>query len=128
MHTNELLIKSMFRLIDAGRFTELHSTMAQEIVYERPGYRPRENLESVLHFYLCERQVEQGRHTIELVVGADDCAMAHGSFSGTTKSGLAIETKFSEVYQIRDGLVIFRRSYFFEPISIGSTSDNCRYL
>lgn len=118
----------MFRLIDAGSFTELHSAMARDVVYERPGYLPRQNFESVLRFYLYERQVEQGRHTIELVVSDDDCAMAHGSFSGTTKSGLAIETKFAELYRIRDELVVFRRSYFFEPVSIGSTADNCRYL
>lgn len=128
MHTNELLIRNMFHLIDTGRFTELHSTFARDIVYERPGYRPWQNFESVFHFYLCERQIEQGRHTIELVVGTGDCAMAHGSFSGTTKTGLAIETKFSELYRIRDALVVFRRSYFFEPVSIGSTADNCRYL
>lgn len=112
-------IIDMFRHIDQGKWDDLAKFFATNATYERPGYAPLTGRDSIMKFYREERIVASGSHSI------DDCiidlkldrglASCWGSFEGLSRNGEKLKERFADIYELRDGKITLRRTYFFRP-------------
>ena len=111
------LIEAMFRDIDACRWLNLHLYFDEKAIYERPGYSPLEGLNRIYKFYSHERIIFEGRHFLDRCVYANDAegVCCWGTFEGKSRSGDVLNEKFSDVYILKAGKIVFRRTHFFRP-------------
>jgi ketosteroid isomerase-like protein len=109
------LIVQLFSVIDRREWARLDACFHPEVVYERPGYPPFEGLDRLRRFYEHERIIISGTHHLAAVVADGDQIACHGRFVGTLRDGSATDEAFADFYRVRDGLVVYRRSFFFRP-------------
>lgn len=110
---DSIRIQALFSAIDQGKFETLSDFFAPRIVYERPGYQALRGLEAVLHFYRHVRIVKSGRHKLARVVVGPDAAACWGRFTGTSRDGQVLDERFADVYELTEGLIVHRTTYFF---------------
>jgi hypothetical protein len=108
-------VVELFRRIDSRDWEALHQSLHEDVVYERPGYEPLVGRERVLRFYREERVIASGEHHLEHVVIDDGSGACWGRFVGMHKNGSPIDERFADVYQLKDGRIHARRSFFFRP-------------
>ena len=109
------LILTLFRVIDAGEWARLPELFDTHVVYERPGYAPIEGIDELVQFYRERRIIGSGTHQIEHIVADDTCGASWGKIVGTTRDGAEVNERFSDVYELADGKIRSRRSYFYRP-------------
>jgi ketosteroid isomerase-like protein len=109
------VIRQMFKNIDKSEWIELAHCFHPDITYERPGLEPLVGRDRVMHFYLAERVVASGRHTVEGTLADDTSGAAWGRMVGTLKDGSSVTIRFAEIYQFCAGVICGRTSYFFTP-------------
>ena len=114
--TNEEVVRSYYAFADAGDLEGILSIFRDDAVYERPGLAPMNGREALRAFYAGPRLVKSGAHTLERVVTHDDIAIAQGELNGELQSGESIRARFVDVYEISDGLVKTRTTYFFSAL------------
>jgi ketosteroid isomerase-like protein len=107
------LITELFDIIDGCRWEELGSVFAEDCVYSRPGYEPIVGLAQVRRFYQQERIVASGGHAVECTVSDVGAAACWGRFHGTSKTGDELDEGFADTYRVRDGKIVFRKTYFY---------------
>jgi ketosteroid isomerase-like protein len=112
---SDSFITRMFATIDARRWDALADFFTADAVYERPGYEPLIGFEALDHFYRRVRIIGAGRHRVERLVEGRESAACWGRFVGTSRDGRALDERFSDVYELRDGRIVRRTSYFFRP-------------
>jgi ketosteroid isomerase-like protein len=112
---SELFITRMFATIDARRWSELADFFTADAIYERPGYAPIIGFPALDHFYRDVRIIVAGQHRIERMMGGRETAACWGRFVGAGKDGKPLDERFADVYELRDGRVARRTSYFFRP-------------
>lgn len=105
----------MFRSIDCCAWDDLGQYFDADIVYERPGYEAFVGLARVLRFYANERVVLSGAHKVESLLGSQDSLVCVGSFAGVSHTNTVLSVRFADYYQLRSGLIVFRRTYFYSP-------------
>jgi ketosteroid isomerase-like protein len=111
----QLLVAELFDVIDGRRWNELGAIFAEECTYLRPGYEPLVGLPRVDQFYRKERNIASGRHQVEHVVSDLGTVTCWGRFVGTSRTGQPLDEEFVDVYRVREGKIIFRKTYFFRP-------------
>jgi ketosteroid isomerase-like protein len=111
--TAEQLVTELFEIIDGRRWDELGSVFADDCVYSRPGYEPLAGLARIQRFYRHERIVAAGGHRIEHTVSDLGTAACWGTFVGESRSGQPLHEGFADTYQVRDGKIVYRRTYFY---------------
>ncbi|OON72762.1 nuclear transport factor 2 family protein [Streptomyces tsukubensis] len=109
----ETLVAELFDVIDGCRWNELGSVFADECTYCRPGYDPLVSLPRVEQFYRRERIIDSGRHQIEHIVSDTHTVACWGRFVGTSRKGESLNEEFADVYRVREGKIVFRKTYFF---------------
>jgi ketosteroid isomerase-like protein len=109
----EELVSTLFSIVDAGQWDELGTVFAEDCVYSRPGYEPLVGLARVREFYRHERIIAGGRHHVERVVSDVGAAACWGQFTGVSRSGQPLDEQFADTYQVRDGKIVFRQTYFY---------------
>ncbi|MCF6436723.1 MULTISPECIES: nuclear transport factor 2 family protein [Pseudoalteromonas] len=112
---NKIIIENMFLIIDSGEFDRLVEVFHPDVVYQRPGYSNIEGLEDLENFYKNVRVVRRGLHTINDLVCEGEKLVCIGAFEGENSKGQSLETRFSDVYQLKDGKISHRETYFFKP-------------
>ncbi|HEX2093124.1 MAG TPA: nuclear transport factor 2 family protein [Longimicrobiaceae bacterium] len=113
--TPTTVVHDLFRAIDARQFSRLRELCHPEIVYERPGYEPFEGIDRLLRFYEEERVIASGSHDLTAVVIDASHAACWGRFQGMHRNGSEIDVEFSDTYEIEDGKIRRRKSFFYRP-------------
>jgi ketosteroid isomerase-like protein len=109
----EQLVSELFGIIDGRRWDELGSVFAGDCVYNRPGYEPIVGLDRIQQFYRQERIVASGEHKIEHTVSDLGTVVCWGTFVGESKAGQPLKEDFADTYEVRDGKILHRRTYFY---------------
>lgn len=107
------LVTDLFHIIDGCRWDELDAVFADDCVYSRPGYQPIVGLEQIKRFYRDERIVASGEHLVEYTVSDLGAAACWGRFRGRSKMGEELDEGFADTYRVRDGKIVYRRTYFY---------------
>lgn len=113
--TQPELIVTLFAAVDARNWDLMINCFDQNIIYERPGYKPCIGLEQLLYFYQYERVIVSGTHHLEHIVIDTNHGACWGQFIGLHKNGSQINEHFADVYSFENGKFKTRRSYFFRP-------------
>ncbi|CAL9367153.1 hypothetical protein SUDANB105_00785 [Streptomyces sp. enrichment culture] len=111
----ENLVTELFSIIDAARWDDLGRVFAEDCVYDRPGYESLRGLAQIEQFYRVERIVAVGRHDVRHVVSDLAVVACWGRFTGTSRTGEHLDEQFADTYNVRDGKIFSRRTYFFRP-------------
>lgn len=109
------IVHRLFEAIDAQQWNRLPEFFHPQIVYERPGYPRFSGLVRLHTFYLEERVIHSGVHVLSQVLIDENAAAAWGRFQGVHRDGSPIHEDFADVYQLRDGWISYRKSFFFRP-------------
>ena len=111
-HPLETLVRRYYEHIDAQRLDEMLSLFHDEIVYERQGTPTITGIEALQRFYLEERIIESGAHSLDQVLPGTDWVAVRGRFQGRLRDGDLVELRFTDWHQFRDGKIIRRESLF----------------
>jgi ketosteroid isomerase-like protein len=112
----QTLVARMFQAIDARDWNRFEHIFQAGVAYFRPGYPPMTGLNELVRFYDTERIIARGQHRLEtVIIGEAGQIASWGHFSGITRSGAEVAEDFSEIYQIVDGRVASRRTFFYCP-------------
>lgn len=109
------LVHDLFRAIDAREFDRLHDVCHPEIVYERPGYESFSGMDRLLKFYREERIIASGDHHLTAVLVDGTHGACWGRFLGKHRDGSDIDVEFADTYEIEDGRIRRRKSFFYVP-------------
>ncbi|MCF6442844.1 nuclear transport factor 2 family protein [Pseudoalteromonas luteoviolacea] len=109
------IVEKMFSIIDEREFDRLNEVFHFEVIYQRPGYQEIEGLSDLIHFYKNVRIITCGLHTIKEVISDGATIVCKGYFQGKSGKGEMLETRFSDYYQLKDGKISRRETYFFQP-------------
>ena len=112
-HTQPSWFEALFEAIDTTSWHDLPRFFHPHVVYERPGYPPIVGLDELLGFYASTRIIAEGKHSLEGSLRNEDQAICWGQFSGRSKNGEALAERFADAYQLKDGLIKQRTTYFF---------------
>lgn len=109
------LVHDLFNAIDTRDFDRLHEVCHPAIVYERPGYEAFSGMERLLRFYREERVIASGKHHLTAVLVDDAFGACWGRFVGKHRDGSDIDVEFADTYEIEDGKIRRRKSFFYVP-------------
>ncbi|WP_229006496.1 nuclear transport factor 2 family protein [Roseibium aggregatum] len=109
------LVQKLFDCIDRKDWDGLAQHLHDDVTYERPGYEALVGKDAVLDFYNERRIIAAGVHSVEQVVAAHPHIACWGSFSGRSKEGDALKVRFADVYQLQNGQVWYRKTFFDSP-------------
>jgi uncharacterized protein len=109
----EQLVAELFQIIDAREWDRLGTVFTDDCVYWRPGYEPCVGLDRIEHFYRYERIIAAGAHEVECVASDIGAAACWGRLRGENHSGAKLDERFADTYQLRDGKIAVRRTFFF---------------
>ncbi|MEP1536567.1 MAG: nuclear transport factor 2 family protein [Paracoccaceae bacterium] len=108
-------IERLFRNIDGRDWSSLNVMLADDVVYERPGYAPLVGRDSVMNFYEEVRIIKTGQHTVHDVLANENKLSYYGHFAGTSKAGESLDVGFCDVCDVRDNLLKHRKTFFYVP-------------
>lgn len=111
----DTLVHDLFDAIDSREFDRLHEVCHPEIVYERPGYEAFSGMERLLRFYRDERIIASGKHHLTAVLVNDTHGACWGRFVGKARDGADLDVEFADTYEIEDGKIRRRKSFFYVP-------------
>lgn len=112
--TTEARVRSYYDLVDS---TELMQLLAQDTVYQRPGYPPMRGSGEFERRYREERVIESGHHAVESGVSSHSRVAVAGSFTGTLHSGQDGTLRFADFLVLgADGKFSRRDTYLFTPL------------
>lgn len=106
-------LEDMFSAIDSRRWNDLPLFFHRDVVYERPGYPPIEGLDDLLNFYARVRIIAEGRHMLDAALQDADRAICWGHFKGRSRDGDELAERFADAYELTDGLIRKRTTFFF---------------
>jgi ketosteroid isomerase-like protein len=93
----------------------LVSLFTSDCSYHRPGYPAIEGQPALRAFYTDTRIISTGRHDLARVLEDERGVAVEGTFEGCLKNGEQVSVRFADFFEMRDGLIAVRRTYFFTP-------------
>ncbi|MER7047178.1 nuclear transport factor 2 family protein [Streptomyces jumonjinensis] len=109
-------VRRYYELVDAGDVPALVALFAPDARYRRPGYRPMVGHAELKRFYLDQRVIRSGVHTLDTVVAADDEIAVHGLFRGALHDGGRVELRFADFFRMTpQGRISSRDTFFHVP-------------
>ena len=109
------LVHDLFRAIDSREFERLREICHPEVTYERPGYEAFHGIDRLLKFYREERIIASGEHRLTAVLVDPSYGACWGRFVGKHRNGEDIDVEFADTYEIEDGRIRRRKSFFYVP-------------
>jgi ketosteroid isomerase-like protein len=88
-------VRAYYEHVDNEAYEDLFALFAESIVYERPGQNDIRGMDAFRRFYLEERPLTDGSHTIHDVVVDGDTAAVRGTFTGL-QDGTRVEFGFAD--------------------------------
>ncbi|MEU8389524.1 nuclear transport factor 2 family protein [Micromonospora sp. NPDC048843] len=105
-----------YEVVDADDVPALIDLFAPDAVYYRPGYPPMRGHADLRRFYVDERVIAEGHHSIASAVADGNRVATHGEFAGTLKDGQKVELRFADFFELGpDGRFARRDTFFFSP-------------
>lgn len=111
-----LWVNEFFQCIDNREFSSILKLVANDIVYERPGFPTIKGKDNLLDFYTNKRSVVDGKHTVTNVISDVNFTAFSGFFSGRLKNNEFIELYFCDVCQFEGRLLKKRKTFFYSPM------------
>jgi len=74
--------RAYYEHVDDEAYEDLFDLFSDSIVYERPGQDEIRGMEEFRRFYLEERPLEEGSHSIHDITVDGDTAAVRGTFTG----------------------------------------------
>jgi len=106
-----------YALVDQGDVSGLIALFAPDATYHRPGYPPLVGSAELTTFYLDQRVIREGQHTINEVVANGPHIAVQGRFTGVLRDGRSVELRFSDFFTVgTDDRFTRRDTYFFAPL------------
>jgi uncharacterized protein len=112
---NSEVVSGLFRAIDAQQWQVVERAFTADVVYHRPGFSAIKGWDALLRFYLSERPVAVGRHTVCKILTGDGEGFCWGTFTGESRTGGELEESFADWYAFRGGRIAERRTFFYRP-------------
>ncbi|GAB3839922.1 nuclear transport factor 2 family protein [Dactylosporangium cerinum] len=109
------LISSMLAVIDRRDWGDLVDLVTDDVVYHRPGCPPIEGVDAFVAFYRRRCIVASGRHAVDRWVESGGQGFVWGRFEGMSHSGVPLNEIFADWFEVRDGRVARRRTFFYRP-------------
>lgn len=110
-------VRRYYELVDADDVTGLVSLFAPDARYHRPGYEPLNGRAELERFYLGDRVIAQGAHTITAIVASGAEVAVQGQFVGVLRDGKQVSLRFADFFSFGpDDLFAKRDTYFFAPL------------
>jgi hypothetical protein len=113
--TATTLVHELFQAIDGRDFERLREVCHPDVTYARPGYEAFQGIERLLKFYREERVIASGNHLLRAALINDTHGACWGRFVGTHRDGSDIDVEFADTYELEDGKIRFRKSFFYQP-------------
>ena len=113
MESLRRLVEQMYDAIDGNDADALVELMCPDVIYERPQTAPLHGRDAIKAFYLHERRIPSGQHTLEHVAIDHDCGAAWGAFAGVRTDGAPVTLRFADVFTFEGGRIRTRRSHIF---------------
>lgn len=104
------LAREYYDCIDAADYNGVFELFDEEITYHRPGQPPIEGIEALQTFYLEERPLELGEHTIESLVVDSDTVAVHGRYAGE-QGGDTVDFGWADFHTFEDDVIVERHTY-----------------
>jgi len=108
-------VHDLFDAIDSREYERLREICHPGVSYARPGYEDFVGIDRLLKFYREERVIASGKHHLTAVLVNDTHGACWGRFLGTHKNGSPIDVEFADTYELEDGQIKRRKSFFFVP-------------
>jgi ketosteroid isomerase-like protein len=106
-----------YALVDQGDVPGLVALFAPDATYHRPGYQPIGGSAALTAFYLDQRVIREGKHTINAVVANSQQVAVQGTFAGVLRDGRSVDLRFSDFFTVgADDRFTRRDTYFFAPL------------
>nr|AJV88380.1 MfnH [Streptomyces drozdowiczii] len=110
-------IRRYYELVDAADYEAMFRIFCDDLIYERAGTEPIEGIVEFRHFYLADRKIRSGRHSLDVLIENGDWVAARGVFTGQLRTGEAVTTRWADFHQFR-GEKIWRRYTYFADQSV----------
>lgn len=107
---------SLYEAVDREDWDALGAMFDEQAIYERPGFAPLLGRAEIVDFYRGTRDVRRGHHQLTDVIATGARVVCQGRFSCLTRSERRLKTDFCDVYALKDGLVVRRRTFFFTEV------------
>lgn len=107
----EAIVRSYYRYVDEEAYDALFELFAEDIVYDRPGHDSIVGMEDFKHFYLEERAIETGEHSLIDILTAGQRVAVMGRFDGM-HDGNDISIMFSDFFKFDQSDDIGERNTF----------------
>lgn len=111
----QTFVHELFRVIDSRDFDRLREICHPDVVYERPGYEPFRGIDRLLQFYRDERIIASGAHHLTAVLASGTHGACWGRFLGLHRNGAPLDVEFADTYELEDGRIRRRKSFFYQP-------------
>ena len=106
---------SLLAVIDRRDWGGLAGLVTEDVVYHRPGCPPIVGVDAFVGFYRRRCIVASGRHVVERWVEGGGQVCCWGRFDGVSHSGVPLSEIFADWFEVRDGRVSRRRTFFYRP-------------
>jgi ketosteroid isomerase-like protein len=113
----ESRVRAYYDHVDDEAYEDLFDLFSDSIVYERPGQDDIHGMDAFRRFYLEERPLEEGRHTLHDVVVDGDTVAVRGTFTGV-QNGSRVEFGFADFLVFDDEMEITHRYTYTDRDSI----------
>lgn len=111
------VVQKYYTEVDKGNIERVVELFEVDAEYSRPGYAPMRGREAIRAFYVDDRIIESGAHSIESIVSDSGAVAVEGSFKGTVRGGIDAEVKFADFFCPGSNVLIQkRRTYFYAPL------------
>jgi ketosteroid isomerase-like protein len=108
------IIRSYYTNIDSKDIPAALACFASTAVYRRPGYDELIGLAAIENFYRHTRDLGEGGHLIESVVGSEQEIAVRGRFEGSFRDGTPLQARFADFWLFSGEKVVERISYLFQ--------------
>lgn len=113
----ETAVRRYYDLVDADDVPGLLDLFSADATYHRPGYEPMAGREAMGRFYLENRVIATGRHSVSTVVEHGEEVAVHGEFHGELRDGRTVGLRFADFFRMApDGRFARRDTFFFAPL------------
>jgi ketosteroid isomerase-like protein len=109
------IVRGYYTNIDAKDIPAALACFASTAVYRRPGYDELVGLAAIQDFYRHTRDLGDGGHLIESIVGTEQEIAVRGRFEGSFRDGEPLQAGFADFWLFSGEKVAERISYLFQP-------------
>ncbi|MBK5289495.1 MAG: nuclear transport factor 2 family protein [Acidimicrobiia bacterium] len=104
-------MEQYYSLVDSQDFDQMLRLFHPDIHYQR-GDLEIEGIARLQEFYLRQRTIRSGRHTIVALIEDDPWVVTRGRLDGVLDSGEKVSVEFADFHQFQTDLIWRRFTYF----------------